>query len=56
MYLVDFGRLRPVLAQLMGWRNDRGYRPFDPVSIFLLKMWQLSEGWNRSQVIGNKGC
>jgi hypothetical protein len=55
LYLVDFGPLRPVLAQLMGWRNDRGYRPFDPVSIFLLKMWQLSEGWNRSQVIGNLG-
>jgi hypothetical protein len=51
LYLVDFAPLRPVLAQLMGWRNDRGYRPYDPVSIFLLKLWQLSEGWKRNQVI-----
>ena len=51
--LVDFGPLRPVLAQLMGWKNDRGYRPFDPVSIFLLKLWQISNRWNRSQVIAN---
>lgn len=51
LYLVDFSPLRAVLAQRMGWRNDRGCRPFDPVSIFLLKLWQLSEGWNRRQVI-----
>lgn len=51
--LVDFSTLRPVLAGLMGWRNDRGWRPFDPVSIFLLKLWQLDNGWNRSQTVEN---
>lgn len=55
LYLVDFSPLRPVLAQLMGWRNDRGFPPYDPLSIFLLKLWQLSQGWNRSQVIHNLG-
>ena len=55
LYLVDFNPMRPVLAQLMGWRNDRGYPPYDPLSIFLLKLWQLSQGWNRSQVIHNLG-
>jgi len=29
--LVDFGGLRPVLAQLLGWTSARGRTPFDPV-------------------------
>jgi len=53
LFLVDFSPLRPLLARLMGWRNDRGWRPFDPVSIFLLKLWQLSNRWNRTQVVTN---
>jgi hypothetical protein len=53
LYLVDFSPLRPVLAGLLGWRNDRGWVPFDPLSIFLLKLWQLSNRWNRSQVVTN---
>lgn len=53
LYLVDFSPLRAVLAWLMHWRNDRGWIPFDPVSIFLLKLWQLSNRWNRSQVLAN---
>lgn len=53
LYLVDFSPLRTVLAWLMHWRNDRGWIPFDPVSIFLLKLWQLSNRWNRSQVLAN---
>ena len=51
--LIDFGPLRPVLAQLLGWHNDRGWRPFDPVSIFLLKLWQIANRWKRSQTIRN---
>ena len=51
--LIDFSSLRPVLAQLLGWHNDRGWRPFDPISIFLLKLWQLANRWNRSQTIQN---
>jgi hypothetical protein len=34
--LVDFSPLRPVVAQLLGWTSDRGWKPIDPVSIFLL--------------------
>jgi hypothetical protein len=51
--LVDFSPLRAVLAGLMHWHNDRGWMPFDPVSIFLLKLWQLENRWNRSQVVAN---
>lgn len=49
--LIDFNPLRAVLAQLLGWHNDRGWIAFDPVSIFLLKLWQLSNNWSRSQVV-----
>ncbi|NIO69172.1 MAG: hypothetical protein GTN71_09095, partial [Anaerolineae bacterium] len=42
--LVDFGGLRPVLAQLLGWTSARGRPPFDPVSMFLLVSWQLVNG------------
>ncbi len=51
--LVDFSPLRAVLGGLMHWHNDRGWMPFDPVSIFLLKLWQLENRWNRSQVVAN---
>ena len=51
LFLVDFSGLRPVLAKQLGWRNPRGQVPFDPVSLFLLLGWQLSQGWNRAEVL-----
>lgn len=47
--LVDFSPLRPVLAQLLGWTSARGWKPFDPISIFLLMGWPcgifIPRGW-----------
>ena len=51
--LVDFSPLRPVLAQRLGWTSAKGWPPFDPVSIFLLLGWQLTQRWNRSQLLTN---
>jgi hypothetical protein len=51
--LVDFSGLRPVLAQLLGWKSARGWEPFDPVSFFLLVTWQISNRWTRSQMLKN---
>src|SRR5512136_1459861 len=50
---IDFEGLRPVLAELLGWTSARGYRPFDPVSIFLLLGWQLTNHWTRAQALRN---
>jgi hypothetical protein len=50
---IDFDGLRPVLATLLGWTSARGYRPFDPVSIFLLLGWQLTNRWTRAQTLRN---
>jgi hypothetical protein len=49
--LVDFSGLRPVLARLLGWTSARGYCPFDPVSMFLLHGWQITNGWTRAQTL-----
>jgi hypothetical protein len=49
--LVDFGPLRPVLAQLLGWTSARGHKPFDPISIFLLIGWQITNKWNRAKTL-----
>ena len=49
--LVDFEGLRPVLAQRLGWRSDRGQVAFDPVSLFLLHGWQVTQGWSRAEVL-----
>lgn len=49
--LIDFSPLRPQLAQLLGWTSARGQVPFDPVSLFLLVGWQVTNGWNRSQAL-----
>ena len=46
--LIDFSGLRPVLALRLGWKSDRGWAPFDPVSIFLLLGWQITNGWSRA--------
>jgi hypothetical protein len=51
--LVDFSRLRPVLAHLLGWQSGRGWQPFDPVSLFLLVIWQIANRWTRSQALRN---
>jgi len=51
--LVDYTPLRPVLAQLLGWTSARGQVPFDPISIFLLIGWQITNGWNRAQTLRN---
>ena len=50
---IDFDGLRPVLAELLGWTSARGYTPFDPVSIFLLLGWQLTNRWTRAQTLRN---
>ena len=49
--LVDFSGLRPVLAQLLGWRTGRGQQPFDPVSVFLLLGWQIVNRWSRAETL-----
>jgi hypothetical protein len=51
--LVDFRGLRPVLAQLLGWKSGRGWEPFDPVSFFLLTAWQIANCWERNQCLKN---
>jgi hypothetical protein len=49
--LVDFEGLRPVLAQRLGWTSDRGQVAFDPLSLFLLHGWQLTNGWSRAETL-----
>lgn len=51
--LIDFSGLRPVLAQRLGWTTARGHTPFDPVSLFLLYGWQITNNWNRTQTLHN---
>lgn len=51
--LVDFSGLRAVLAQRLGWTSARGQIPFDPVSIFLLHGWQITNGWSRAETLNN---
>jgi hypothetical protein len=49
--LIDFSGLRPVLAHRLGWTSARGWIPFDPVSIFLLHGWQITNGWSRAATL-----
>lgn len=49
--LIDYEGLRPVLAQLLGWKSGRGWTPFDPVSLFLLQGWQITNGWSRAETL-----
>ena len=51
--LVDCSALRPVLAQRLGWTSARGWKPFDPLSIFLLVGWQITNAWSRTQTLRN---
>jgi len=55
LYLIDFSGLRPVLAQQLGWQTGRGQIPFDPVSLFLLYGWQVTNKWNRAETLKNLG-
>ena len=50
---IDYSGLRPVLAHRLGWSSARGYMPFDPVSIFLLLGWQITNRWTRAQTLRN---
>ncbi len=49
--LIDFAPLGPVLAQRLGWVSARGWTPFDPVSVFLLQGWQITNGWSRTATL-----
>jgi hypothetical protein len=49
--LVDFSPLRDMLAHLLGWTSARGQTPFDPISIFLLIGWQITNHWNRAELL-----
>jgi len=53
LYLIDFSGLRPGLAQQLGWQTARGQIPFDPISMFLLHGWQVTNKWNRSETLKN---
>jgi hypothetical protein len=49
--LIDFSGLRPVLAAKLYQPSALGRVPFDPVSLFLLFDWQLTNRWNRLEVL-----
>lgn len=51
--LVDFSGLRPVLAQLLGWKSGRGWQPFDPLSTFLFLGWQTTNKGHRAEALRN---
>ena len=51
--LVDFSGLRDVLAEQLGWKTAQGKVPFDPVSLCLLTLWQIVNGWNRAATLRN---
>jgi hypothetical protein len=51
--LVDFSGLRAVLAERLGWTSAQGQVPFDPVSLFLLTLWQVSNSWSRAETLRN---
>ncbi len=49
--LVDFGPLRDMLAHLLGWTSARGQMPFDPITIFLIIGWQITNHWSRAELL-----
>ena len=51
--LVDFSGLRDVLAARLGWTSAKGKVPFDPVSLFLLTLWQIVNRWSRAKTLRN---
>jgi hypothetical protein len=53
LHLVDFSRLREVLAVQLGWKSAKGKVPFDPISLFLLTSWQIVNAWSRAETLRN---
>lgn len=53
LHLVDFSGLREVLAMQLGWTSVKGQVPFDPVSLFLLLLWQITNSWSRAETLRN---
>ena len=51
--LVDFSPWRDVLAEQLGWTAAQGQVPFDPVSLCLLTLWQIIQGWSRAETLRN---
>lgn len=51
--LVDYSGLRPVLAWLLNWQSARGWCPFDPLSIFFVHGWQITNSWSRALTLQN---
>lgn len=51
--LVDFSPLREVLAERLGWQSAKGKVPFDPLSLFLLTLWQIVNRWSRAETLRN---
>ncbi|MCP4538807.1 MAG: hypothetical protein GY832_16865, partial [Chloroflexi bacterium] len=49
--LVDFSPLRDMLAHLLGWTSARGQTPFDPITIFLMTGWQITNHWSRAELL-----
>ena len=49
--LVDLSPLRDMLAHLLGWTSTRGQTPFDPITIFLLIGWQITNHWSRAELL-----
>jgi hypothetical protein len=49
--LVDLSPLRDMLAHLLGWTSARGQTPFDPITIFLLIGWQITNHWSRAELL-----
>jgi hypothetical protein len=35
----------------LGWTSAKGKVPFDPVSLFLLTLWQITNGWSRAKML-----
>jgi len=51
--LLDFNGLRDVLAEQLGWTTSQGQVPFDPISLFLLTIWQIVNNWSRAATLRN---
>jgi hypothetical protein len=49
--LIDFSALRPILAGLLYQPSALGRVPYDPISFLLLFGWQLTNRWNRLEVL-----
>jgi hypothetical protein len=50
LQLVDFTPLRPLLSSLTMAPSARGQTPFDPLSLFLVCLWKIHQGWSWTKV------